>query len=444
MAVHFQTAPTLPTELACRTFEIPNSKEWLGIFNALYSIMINPYNWERVNDTDLTIDESIEIVKEAWALYWENTGLCGEVDGCTLPDLDTPPFRIGLDGHFEILDPTTGEWGTPTGEYEIPPVPEREETTPFDRKCAAATNATHVLNLCYEAITDEIALGGDTLQVAAALVAALVTAVGGWIAAPVYAIIQLSIALFQGIVEILQVLGGDVWTEDFNRKLKCALLECATSVGDVVEFDIVCLKEQLWTEPNITDPDWFYDLQLFAQISYLIDIIGADGLNAAGGTTAITTFDCDDCGGWCYEFDFTISEQGWTPRDNNAIYAAYIGTGWRGVNGGTGYNFGVERLFTDVQLTRIEWDYTFTVVPAGGWGIELYNDNVYQGGYVLTAGDKAAATHNLAWDFTTTPIIADEVRLAGSSGGGQPGTNHLTMKCRLYGNGDNPFGDDNC
>lgn len=444
MAKPFLTPSSTSEETQCRTIVTPNNKEWLGVFNSALLEMLNPYNWEQVNDTDLTIDEAIAIVAPILTGFFNTPDCGGTGDPCTLPDLDTPPFRIGVNGRFEMLDPTTGEWSEPTGEYTIPPTPEREESTPFDRKCAAASNAANVMFLCYEAITDEIALGGDTLQVAAAFVAALVTAVGGWIAAPVYAIIQLSIALFQGIVEILQVLGGDVWTSDFNTKLKCALLECATSVGDVVEFDLLCLKEQLWTEPNISDPDWFYDMQLFAQISFLIDIIGADGLNAAGATTGITVFDCDDCGGWCYEFDFALGELGWTPRDNNAIYAVYTGTGWRGVNGGTGYNFGVERLFTDVQLTRVEWEYTFTVVPSGGWGIELYNGNVYQGGYVLTPGDKAAATHNLAWDFTTTPIIADEIRLAGSSGGGQPGTNHLTIKCRLYGNGDNPFGDDNC
>jgi hypothetical protein len=418
----------------------------LGIFNALYPILINPYNWEQVNETDLTVDETIEYIKGMWEVYWETTGLCGESGGgCLLPDLDVPPFRLGVNGHFEMLNPDTGEWGEPTGEYAIPPVPERDEPTPFDRKCAAAANAANVLQQVYEAITDEIALGGDRLQVAAAMIAALVAAVGGWIAAPVAAIIDLTIALFAGMIELLQVLGSDVWTADFNTKLKCALLACATSTGDVVTFDLDCIREQLNETPNILDPDWFYDLQLFAQVMFMMETITEDGLNAAGATTGVVSPDCDDCGGWCYEFDFTLGQQGWTPRDNNATYSVYTGSGWRGVNGGTGYNFGIQLLFADVQLTRIEWDYNFTVAPTGSWVISLFNNNANTANSPLFAGgDKTAGAHTFAWDFSTGPSIADEVWLVGSSGGGQPGTNHLTVRCRLFGNGDNPFGEDNC
>jgi len=440
--VPFLTPPATSEDWQCRTLRTPTNKEWLGVFNSALLELTNSYNWMQVNPTDLTVDDAIAIVQEILIEFFATESCSGE--GCLLPELDTPPFRIGVSGHFEFLDPSTGEWGAPTGEYEIPPTPEREETTPFDRRCAAAFNATNVLKLVYEAITDEIALGGDTLQVAAAMVAALVTAVGGWIAAPVYAIIQLSIALFAGIVEILQVLGGDVWTEDFDTQMRCALLECATSVGDVVEFDILCLKEQLWTEPNIADPDWFYDLQLFAQISYLIDIIGADGLNAAGATTGITVFDCDDCAPWCYEWSFVGSANTWQPRDNNAAYAVWNSGRWNGVAAGAGYQFGIERLFADQELTGVGFTYEFLSAPSGTWAIELYNNNTYVGGYVLTSPEKTVGVHSVVWGFQPTPMTADEVRFAGSSGGGQAGTSVRVTAGRLYGTGDNPFGEDNC
>lgn len=292
MARIFQTAPTLPEGVVCRTFEIPNSLEWLGIFNAFYPLIISPYNWEQVADTDLTVDESIVIVKAIWEQYWATTGAC--VEGCTLPGIDTPPFRLGVNGRFEQLRPD-GTWGEPEGEYEIPPTPARTEPTIDERKCAAAANAASVMQQLYEAITDEIALGGDTLQVAAAMVAALVTAVGGWIAAPVYAIIQLSIALFAGMIELLQVLGSDVWTTEFNDKLKCALLECADDSADVVTFDLACIREQLTVEPDIFSPTWFYELQLFAQVVFLMETITMDGLNAAGATTGISDPNCSVC-----------------------------------------------------------------------------------------------------------------------------------------------------
>lgn len=446
MAKTLFVTPNFTSEVTqCRTLITPNNAEWLGVFNKALLLLLEPYNWEQINDTDVTVEDTIALVTTILDGFWATENCGGGGEGCTLPDLDTPPFRIGVNGHFEFLNPDTGEWTAPTGEYAIPTTPDREEATPFDRRCAAAFNATNVLKQVYEAITDEIALGGDRLQVAAAMVSALVTAVGGWIAAPVYAIIELSIALFAGILEILQVLGGDVWTADFDTKLRCSLLECATSVGDVVEFDLVCLKEQLWTQPNIADPDWFYDLQLFAQISYLIDIIGADGLNAAGATTGITVFDCDDCAPWCYEWSFAAGQNTWIPRDNNAAYAVWNASGWwRGVNAGSGYQFAIEKTFSAMELTGVGWTYEFTVAPSGTWAFELYNGATYMGGRVLSAAEKTVGVHDISWGFQTTPMTGTKVRLAGSSGGGQAGTNHKTTKARLYGTGDNPYGEDNC
>lgn len=347
MPAIFQTAPNVPETSTCRTFVIPSSKEWLGIYNALWVVMTNKYNWEQVNATDLTVDESIELVKAMWEAYWE-TGSCGA--GCLLPDLDTPPFRLGTNGRFEMLDPDTGEWGTPTGEYEIPPTPARTEPTADERRCAAAANAAYVLQLVYEAITDEIAMGGDTLQVAAAMVAALVTAVGGWIAAPVYAIIQLTIALFAGVVEILQVLGADVWTEDFNEKLKCALYTCSTDTGDVVTFDLECIRAELTVEPNITDPDWFYDLQLFAQVLFLLETITMDGLNAAGATTGVIDPTCSCAVEWCAEFDFTTGSHGWVVSPGYEGVVSYVaGEGWKPTNTANSGLIAVRMTFPETQ-----------------------------------------------------------------------------------------------
>lgn len=332
MPAIFQTAPNVPEGTVCRTFQIPSSKEWLGIFNALRVVMASKYNWEQVNDTDLTVDESIELVLGMWDVYWNTVGC----SNCVLPDIDTPPFRLGENGRFQMLDPATNTWGEPTGEYEIPPTPERDEPTPTERECAAAYNAAYVLFLTYEAITDEIALGGDTLQVAAAAVAALVTALGGWIAAPVYAIIQLTIALFAGMIEILQVLGADVWTSDFNDKLRCALQACASSDGDVVHFDVVCLREQLTVEPNLLDPDWFYDLQLFAQILFLIETITQDGLDAAGATNGAVVGDCGCPEEWCAEFVFSEGQGDWIVASGYESVVTFVsGVGFKPANTAT-------------------------------------------------------------------------------------------------------------
>lgn len=288
----FQTAPDLPTTYSCRQFAIPSSKEWLGIFNAAVLTLVQEYNWEQVHDTDLTVAESIVLVQGMIDVYWSNSDCTLPASDCLLPG-DEPIFRISPTGTYQHL--VAGEWVTPTGTSEIPVITARGETTEVDRKCLAAINAANVLEQLYEAITDEIALGGDALQVAAALVAAAVTALGGWIAAPLYAILQLSIALFAGVVEILQVLGADVWTAAFDKKLKCALLNCATDTSGVVTFNLSCVREELTVEPNIFNPTIFYEYQLFAQILFLMDTITEDGMNVAGTTTQIATGYCGDC-----------------------------------------------------------------------------------------------------------------------------------------------------
>jgi len=362
MPVYFQTAPDLPEGVVCRTFQIPNSQAWLGIFNALRPLLTSPYNWEQVNDTDLTVDESIALVVTMFNQFWETDG-CGD-GGCVLPDIDTPPFRLGVNGRFQQLLPD-GTWGEPEGEYAIPPTPAREEATQDERKCAAAANATFVLKTLYEAITDEIALGGDALQVAAAMVAALVTAVGGWIAAPVYAIIQLTIALFAGMIELLQALGADVWTSEFDEKLKCALLNCADDSGDVVTFDLSCIREGLAVEPNIFSPTIFYEYQLFAQILYLMETITADGLNAAGATTAITDANCDDCGDWCYMVDLSDSNGGFVVTGQTYYAGTYLtGQGWAAAN----KVIGVQRTIlqgqfpfsSSVHMKHVDWTFNYT------------------------------------------------------------------------------------
>lgn len=324
MAKTLFVTPDFTSEVTqCRTLRTPNNAEWLGVFNKALLTMLDAYNWEQINDTDLTVEETIALTTVMIDEFWASE-FCPDVAGCNLPGLESPPFRLGVNGRFEMLDPATGEWGTPTGDYEIPPVPAREEATEEERLCAAAANAANVMMLVYEAITDEISLGGDALQVAAAMVAALVTAVGGWIAAPVYAIIQLTIALFVGMIELLQVLGGDVWTTEFNNQLKCAFLACATDDGDVVTFNLDCIREELNQPPNLLNPTWFYELQLFAQVLFLLETITMDGLNAAGATTGIAEPDCDDCGecGDCTpetatttSFDLYTGEEidGWTP-----------------------------------------------------------------------------------------------------------------------------------
>lgn len=432
----FLTPEFTSEDWQCRTLRTPNNKEWLGVFNSALLEMTNPYNWQQVETSDLTISDAIEIVEGILTEFFD-TQTCG--GGCLLPEIDVPPFRLGVDGHYEMLDPSTGEWGAPTGEYEIPPTPPREESTGYDRRCGAAANAANVMEQLYEAITDAIALGGDALQVAAALIAAAVTAIGGWIAAPLAAIIDLTIALFAGMIELLQVLGSDVWTEEFDERLKCALFACASSAGDVVTFDLTCIREQLTVEPDLLNPNWFYELQLFAQIVYLMETITMDGLNAAGATTGVTVFDCEACSAWCYTFDFTVTDGDFAHIDTGTGTWS-SGVGWVGVLDGGTYRVRIDRdLPYDVQFTGMELTYDVTYgsgSPAGG--SYLVNNGVDAVG---TGGFPAGTDQIVTWYGS---FAADYVTIQLRSGTFGDDGSVTVKRLTLYGTGDQPFGDDNC
>lgn len=79
----FLTPPELPGEVQCRSIEIPSSQEWLGIFNQALLQLTKPYNFEQVNDTDLTPDEVAAYCYGAYVAWLEST--CG---GST--DIPTP------------------------------------------------------------------------------------------------------------------------------------------------------------------------------------------------------------------------------------------------------------------------------------------------------------------------------------------------------------------
>lgn len=420
----------------CRTLRTPNNAEWLGVFSKALLTMLEPHNWEQINDTDLTVEEAVTMVALMLEEFW-NTPDCGTA--CSLPGLDSPPFRLGADGHFEMLDPTTGEWGTPTGEYEVPPVSPREEATAEERRCLAAANAAYVVGLLYEAITDEIVLGGDTLQVAAAMVAALVTAVGGWIAAPVYAIVQLTIALFAGMIELLQVLGADVWTESYSEHLKCVLYGCSTDTADVVTFDLSCIRENLYVGLDLLSPTFFHDAQIFAQVLFLLETVTMDGLNAAGATTAITSSDCDDCdNAWCYEWDFASGEGGWTPVYVGATPLAVFNTDrWSRIFNRSGSNVSetrITRSFAEVpfHITAVAVKCSVSADTGYNWYYsapltEMVNDTAIVGETFPGFDVDVTITEGARVDFG---VVGDSVI--------------DILVIRFYGDGSNPFGDDNC
>lgn len=276
---------------------MPTSKEWLGIFNSALLEMLQSYNYEQVNDTDMTIEETIAVVDEILNEYFA-TQECTDEGACLQPD-GGRVIRLNSSGHFEQL--SNGSWIPPTDEYTVPPVPERTEPTAYSRRCAAAANAANVLKQTYEVATDAIEDGLSNEEVAAAIAAFLLTTIGAWLALAFISILGLIAALFIAFIEIAQFMTADLWNSEFDAMLTCLLYDCSTDTGDVVTFDLECFNTNYAATVDLGNPDALDQLRLYGQVWFMLSVIGADGLNAAGATTAITDADCSTCveAGWC-------------------------------------------------------------------------------------------------------------------------------------------------
>jgi len=113
----FLTPPTLPESEQCRSLEVPADLYWLGIFNSALLELTNPYNFEQVNETDLTPEET------AAACYlifeqWLQSTCAGGVD-CPTPFWDEAQ---------DVEDSAPAETQAWYGQVENPEAPADELT----------------------------------------------------------------------------------------------------------------------------------------------------------------------------------------------------------------------------------------------------------------------------------------------------------------------------
>lgn len=309
------------------------------------------YNWYQAGD--LTPDEAAEAFRGIVQDAPYNLRVCGNPDGGRI-------IRVAPNGHVQEFD-DAGEWVDPTGDYAIPPVPERTGGSPQDQICLAAENCANVLQQLYENITDSFnsSLSQAEAQTALALGGA---ALIGLEFAPITLAIVTFFGWFFGVLyETLAFVGADLWESNFTSALICILQGCAINTAGVVTFDWDCFQAALSAQVNLFDLT-FSQLRLFGQLQYLLGAIGGvDALNQAGATTAITVADCDDTCFACEEKDepFTDEPQPFTTIadttftiDNNSRYGGFFSA-----SGGrtTGYAAGDSLVpFTDAtQVTAV-------------------------------------------------------------------------------------------
>jgi len=436
----YVTPPSIPESTTCRALLIPDSTDWLAIFGGALTELIYKYNWEQVDG--ISVDDAIQA-----AVLVIN----GFYEGCVASGCNQPGgygiLRVNPEGHVEQL--IDGEWVEPQGDNAFPAIPERTEPTPDERRCLAAANAANVLQIGYESLADSFAEGLTQAEAIINLIAAFAV-LWFWFAPILNGLVLLLAGFLELVINAFEYVTVDAWDETFTDLVRCILYECASDDGEIVTFDFQCVLTKL-SEQTIGG-DWTeIRLRAAVQLTYLLYILGgADFLAQAGGTTAISDADCDDCEQqWCYFFDFTIDEQGWS------LYPAANGSYSSGVGWITGdVTRGVSRTLIDIQLT-------FPMagqVTNFGMDYEYVAGNQSSGIQAVVAADIVTPLtlieENMPWTPLPSPtnaqiywegddelqqlyvLLQTSIDVHGGSG--------VIKGITLHGTGENPFGEDNC
>lgn len=285
----YLTPPSTPEGRDCRALLIPSSSDWLAIFGGALTELSLRWNWEQQG---ISVDDALAVVSEVLEGFY--TGCVNS--GCQQPG-DLPVVRVNPDT-WRIEQLVNGEWVEPQGEYALPPTPARTESTPEERQCLAAANAVNALHTLYEDLSDS---WGEALSLEATInsfMAVLIGIVGTAFALPVAALIGIFVALMAVVYETIEYITADLWDTNFTDLLECIFYECSSEIDDVVHFDIQCIINKIGSDVT-WDLYTETQIRLLLQVSYLLNVLGSQTIDAAGATTAIASADCDDCGDPC-------------------------------------------------------------------------------------------------------------------------------------------------
>lgn len=81
------TPPTLPEEMICKSINIPNSRQWLGIFDNLLLLATERWMWQQMPDSEITIEDTIAYWQGVIAAFWDDAA-CATGGGIPTPFWD--------------------------------------------------------------------------------------------------------------------------------------------------------------------------------------------------------------------------------------------------------------------------------------------------------------------------------------------------------------------
>lgn len=292
-----------PDDERGRCFSVPDDVELIAAVSGALLPLTYAANWEQFGS--MTPDEAASIMSAAFEIF-VNGDCC---DGCTPKIAGRRLVRISPITHkFEQISDDGETWETPDGDLTVPPQTGRDEPTDDERKCSAAANAAHVMHLLYD---EALELYENEIDPAAAL-----DFWGEYAGEILFEALGVLVSHFAPLVGymwttlygVMEILTYNAWRERLERDLTCLFLEHATIDSGIVTFDYPAIQTGLFTSAHTQEND----LLVLGQVWYMLAIIGADGLNLAGETTAVDDAECP-CGTWyrTWEYDALGDNPDW-------------------------------------------------------------------------------------------------------------------------------------
>jgi hypothetical protein len=159
----------------------------------------------------------------------------------------------------------------------------------------------------------------------------------------------------------------------------------------------------------------------------------------AGAITQHTVTITDD-DTWCYEFDFTVSNGGWTVNAGAGNWVS--GQGWTGMSFGTGGGIsGLQKSFSNTFLTSVTVVHSASGFSATQKEIWYQRDSDPIQYHVLTDSAAAFNMPNVSTVDDFSPSEVDHIELYW---GGASSYDCTLTSVTIRGTGTNPFGISNC
>lgn len=414
--------------MLCRPLFVP--LPFVHIVGGALVELTKAHNWEQIGT--MTPARATEIMADmllGW--YEEDCGMnCDELKACLYGT--GSQFRVDpTTGNLERSDDGGATWQTDTSHDPrfISPVLAMDTAD-----CNTAVLIVGQVQQIVDQLKDVIAVAGGIAGLVGVLTSTIAAILSAGAALPLVVALG-GATLGFSTAAIDAALTADVW-ERLMCNIQCVTLgatQITASMWEAIKARIVedetgVAETILWNVVNFMGP------------------AGIQNAVAMGVEGAFLPADCEDCncaGEWCYEWDFTASNGGWTiATDVNGARATYVaGQGYKTRLSGPGPNR-VNNVFLNVSLgtsriTGVEVDYSVAnflpktenyIVP--GWPGN--NAPIPQDGtgtaarYDLDLG--AADLSQIYWDFLSGNTVM-EITIS---------------RFRLIGDGGNPFGEDNC